>query len=143
MFAEPETRLSDKCDAKVRIGARNNNNSSVTTISEYANIIDVKDIYNKRFYHNLIENLKNKKINCKGVDIECGKMNCMRSEQEGIDKFVEVNGTYIWFECDKLSNDIHVLSTITDKIEVIGCVIKEKDNISPKVIKAIAMYIDT
>ena len=67
----------------------------------------------------------------------------MRSQQEGIDKFVEVNGTYIWYEYDKLSNDIHVLSTITDKIEVIGCVIKEKDSVSPKVIKAIAMYIDT
>lgn len=143
IFAEPETRLSEKCDSKVRIGARNNNSASVTTISEYANMIDVKEIYNKRFYHNLIENLINKKIKCKGVDIETGKMNCMRNEQEGIDKFVEINGTYIWFECDKMSNDIHVLSTITDKIEVVGCVIKEKDNLSPKVIKAIAMYIDT
>ena len=143
IFAEPEAKLSEKCDAKVRIGARNNNSSSVTTISEYANMTDIKDIYNKRFYHNLIEDLTSKKIKCNGVEIETGKINCMRSQQEGIDKFVEVNGTYIWYEYDKLSNDIHVLSTITDKIEVIGCVIKEKDSVSPKVIKAIAMYIDT
>ncbi len=143
MFAEPETRLSNKCDAKVRIGARNTNSSNVTTISEYANISDVKDIYNKRFYHNLIENLVNKKIKCQGVYVESGKMNCMRSEQDGIDKFVEINGTYIWFEQDKLNNDVNILSTITDKIQVIGCVIKEEDNISPKVIKAIAMYIDS
>lgn len=142
IFAEPETKLSEKCDSRVRIGARNTNSSNTTTISEYANISDVKEIYNKRFYHNLIENIKNKKINGKGLCIECGKMNCMRNEQEGIDKFIEVNGTYIWFECDKMSNDIHILSTITDKIEVVGCMIKEKDDRSPRVIKAIAMYVD-
>ena len=143
IFTEPETKIDGKCDMRVKIGARTSNSSNVTTISEYANMNDIKDIHNKRFYHNLIENLSSKKIICKGVDIECGKINCMRSEQEGIDKFVEVNGTYIWYESDKLSNDIYVLSTITNKIETVGCIIKEKDNFSPKVIKAIAMYIDT
>lgn len=143
IFAEPETKLASKCDSRVRIGARTSNSSNITTISEYANIEDVKDIHNKRFYHNLIENLRNKKINSQGICIECGKMNCLRNEQEGIDKFVEINGTYIWFECDKMSNDMHVLATITNNIEVIGCVIKEADDFSPKVIKAIAMYINT
>ena len=143
IFTEPETKIDGKCDMRVKIGARTSNSSNVTTISEYANMEDIKDIHNKRFYHNLIDNLTSKKIKCKGLDIECGKINCMRNEQEGIDKFVEVNGTYIWYEYDKLSNDIHILSTITDKITIIGCVIKEKDDISPKIIKAIAMYIDT
>lgn len=143
IFAEPESTLGEKHNASVKMGARTSNSSNVTTISEYANMDDVKDIRNKSFYHNLIENLSSKKVMCKGVDIECGKINCMRKEQEGIDKFVEVNGTYIWYESDKLSNDIYVLSTITDKIEVVGCIIKQKDDFSPKVIKAIAMYIDT
>ena len=142
MFAEPETKISEKCNSKVRIGARNTNSSNVTTINDYANISDVKDIYNKRFYNNLIEGLKKEAVDVKGICIECGKINCMRNDKEGLDKFIEVNGTYVWFECDKISNDVHVLAAITDKIEVVGCVIKREDLNSPKVIKAIAMYID-
>ncbi len=143
IFTEPETKIDGKCDMRVKIGARTSNSSNITTISEYANMDDVKAIHNKRFYHNLIENLRNKNINSQGICVESGKMNCLRNEQNGLDKFVEINGIYVWFESDKMSNDIHVLSTITNKIEVIGCIIKEGDEISPKVVKAIAMYIDT
>ena len=143
IFTEPETKIDGKCDMRVKIGARTSNSSNITTISEYANIEDVKDIHNKRFYHSLIENLKKDKKHMRGIYVECGKLNCLRNEQDRLDKFVEVNGSYIWFEKDKMSNDIHILSTITNSIEVIGCIIKEKDTLSPKVIKAIAMYIDT
>lgn len=142
IFTEPETKIDGKCDMRVKIGARTSNSSNITTISEYANIEDVKDIHNKRFYHNLIGKLKNN-VNSHGICVECGKMNCIRSEQSGLDKFVEINGNYIWFESDKMSNDINILSTITNNIEVIGCIIKDKDDLSPKVLKAIAMYIDT
>lgn len=143
MFAEPESKVPGNCDTRFKVGARNSNSSNITTISEYANIIDVKDIYNKRFYHNLIENLKNSKHKGKGICHECGKIHCMRNDKDGVDKFVEINGAYIWFEDDKMSNDIHVVSTITDKIEVVGCIIKDEDSTSPRVIKAIAMYIDS
>lgn len=142
IFTEPETKIDGKCDMRVKIGARTANSSNITTISEYANIEDVKDIHNKRFYHNLIENLRKDKKFPQGICVECGKINCLRNEHDGLDKFIEINGSYIWFENDKMSNDIHILSTITNNIEVIGCVIKDKDNLSPKVIKAIAMYID-
>lgn len=143
IFTEPESKIDGKGDMRIKIGARTANSSNITTISEYANIDDVKDIHNKRFYHNLIESLRNDKSHTQGICVECGKMNCLRNEQNGLDKFVEINNTYVWFENDKMSNDIHILSTITKNIEVIGCVIKEKDEISPKVVKAIAMYVDT
>ena len=143
IFTEPETKIDGKCDMRVKIGARTSNSSNVTTISEYANMEDVKDIHNKRFYHNLIENLRNEKIYSQGICVECGKMNCLRNEQTGLDKFVEINDTYIWFENDKMSNDIQIISTITKSIEVVGCIIKEQDELSPKVVKAIAMYVDT
>lgn len=138
----PHSNLLEKCELKLGADARRETGNSVTTISEYVNIEDVKEIYNKRFFHNLINNIRDKKILCDGLCIETGSMNCLRLEENIQDKFVIVNGIYVWFDSEKMSNDMRVISSITDNIEVIGVTIKEAAQNSPKVIKAIAIYVD-
>ncbi len=141
IFVEPEGKIckEDK-NNRIKMGARSNGSTSITRISDFSNMQDVKEIYNRRFYHKLIENLRNQKIKCPGIHIESGKINYMQASGEVMDHFIEVNGTYVWFERNKMDNDIQILSRITREIDVIGCLIKEADNDSPKIIKAIAMY---
>ncbi|MDD2627382.1 MAG: hypothetical protein PHR25_00575 [Clostridia bacterium] len=141
IFVEPEGKIcKENEDQRIKMGARSNGSTSITRISDFSNMQDVKEIYNRRFYHKLIENLRCKKIKCPGIHIEYGKINYMQLSSDFTEQFIEVNGTYIWFEYNRMDNNIQILSRITGEINVIGCLIKEANNDSPKIIKAIAMY---
>ena len=142
LFAEPEVKLTGKNESRVKLGGRTKNALNTTTINECANISEVKDIYVKRFYHNLICDLEKNREKCSGIFELRGKMECITTDKQMPEQFVQIDDTYVWFECSKMSNDIHVVSSITDKINVVGCLIMDRKDNVPRIVKAIAMYVE-
>lgn len=128
------------------------NTKSVTRISEYGNLEDVKSIHQNRFYHKLIEGIKcleNKKIYFnKGKVIpyinQIDDVNDIKNykSDDKIDKFAIMGNTYLWLASENILQDIGLIGNITDEVNTLGYIVKYATYTSPQIVKVLAMYIE-
>lgn len=126
------------------------NNNSITKISEYGNLEDIKGIYQNRFYDKLI----NRMIEIGGNEIyfnkgkvfkyHIQKKDVINGNVEEIkkDKFAVMGNTYLWLNIDNILQDIGLISNITDEVNVLGYIVKKATYRTPQIVKTLAMYIE-
>lgn len=134
---------------RLGISLDNSNTYQSSTTRRYINIEDVSQIKNDAFYHKLLNKLVDemKEMN---ICYECGNVVPYRltsryyNRDGNVDdnnEFFKVNDSYIWVDKTKLETDISLLSSIADKMHVIGYNVNENQRLGYKIAKAIAIYI--
>lgn len=107
----------------------------------YANIDDIKAMVNSGLYNDIVNKIKNTKCQkFKNLLNIKGKMSLFDSYNNQEDIFVMVNNTCVWLKKRLLDTDIKTLVMILDEVNVVGIIVKEKEENFPKIIKAIAIY---
>ncbi len=169
-FFEAKIHEGIKNGGKIEGGIDGANSRSITKISAYGNLEDIKNIHQNRFYHKLVEHIKkvggdkaneirqrddidNNRIYFKKGKVlpyvypkdgngDYNKREISSNEQSGKDKFALIDDTYLWLNADNISQDISLIGNITDEINTLGYVVKNSTQRSPKVVKVLAMYIE-
>lgn len=108
----------------------------------YANIEDIKSIVNTGLYCDIIQNIaQNKCGKYNDIIIVEGKVQIYGEYQDKEDIFVKIENYCIWLKKNFLDTDIKIIASVTQDVKVIGYVLKEKNQASPCILKAIAIYI--
>lgn len=114
-------------------------------IKRYINIQDVTDIKCTKFYHNLLEELRNIVKTDKRVVIESGmvKLNS-REKVKNINNndILRINDSYVFFNKDEVDIDMELICYTECKLNVVGYVLNDNFNNGYKLLKAIAIYIE-
>lgn len=114
-------------------------------IKRYINIQDVTDIKCTKFYHNLLEKLRNILKTDKRVVIESGmvKLNS-REKVKNINNndILRINDSYVFFNKDEVDIDMELICYTECKLNVVGYVLNDNFNNGYKLLKAIAIYIE-
>lgn len=144
----------NRCDEQIKnmrnfkafVGEVNTFNTAVER--KYINIEEVSNIKKEAFYYKLVEQIE-KDISCDNLCRLNGKICPCRLKNPYVDisdriydddnVFFNIEDKYVWLEKSKLHSDLLFLSTITEKINVIGFSINKGE--TNEVIKAIAIYI--
>lgn len=134
--------------SKECIGVRygHNNSCNIQTEKRYINIDDISNMKNNAFYHKLIKRMNSEveKENSRiimetGIIESCNNMS-IENEKDG---FFVLNNNYIWFNKEKISNDIKLLCGMDCKINVIGYLINcKREEKAKNIIKAIAIFLE-
>lgn len=137
--------------AEIKSGIDGASSNSITKIREYGNLEDIKNIHQNRFYHKLIDRIK--KIDNSRIYFNKGKiLPCTNNKEtasinenknsDKLDKFALIDNTYLWMNSDNITQDIGLISNITNEVYVLGYIVKELTINSPQIVKVLAIYIE-
>ena len=125
------------------------NSNSTTKISEYGNLEDIKSIHQNKFYHKLINEINKISNNCSNntrIYFKKGKLSQYignsKKENNSKDKFIIMDGVYLWLSSDNGFQDIELISNITGEVNVLGYIIRDSNGVSPEIVKVLAIYIE-
>lgn len=139
---ESKSSKMDRQKNEVKAELRNSSTKGINHTRIIANIEDVKQIMNTNMYNDIINYLI-KNVNSLNPDLcmLCGKLTILDTYNNQPDVFTTVGDVYLWLKTKHLDTDIRILTNISDSVNILGYVIKDKCPNSPKIVKVIAIYI--
>lgn len=142
-FKESQLERNRKNDTrkKARLNICDTNEES--QIREYANIKEIKEMNNMLFYKRLIRQIVNEYENGK-----CNKLYFVKDKVQMYDKYKETEDVFvkmgeccIWLKRDYMDTTALNIANVMGTVNMIGYILQEANENSPRVIKAIAIYI--
>lgn len=97
---------------------------------------------NMLFYKRIIKRLINEHINgrCNNLCVIKDKVLMYDEFKEGEDVFVKMGGCCIWLKKEYMDTTAFNIANVMGKVNMIGYVLEEATELSPRVIKALAIY---
>ena len=131
-----------KNDARGRARINICDTSEESQIREYANIKEIKEMNNMLFYKQLIKNLVNEYVNgkCNNLCVVKGKVLIYDEYKEQDDVFVKMNNCCIWLKRQYMDTTALNLANVMGTVNLLGYVLEEESEKTPRVIKALAIY---
>lgn len=111
-------------------------------IREYANIHEIKEMNNMIFYKKLIKSLIREYStgNCRSLCFIRDKVTIYKEYKEMEDVFVKMDGCCVWLKREYMDTTAINIANIMGTVNMLGYVLEEASEISPRVIKALAIY---
>lgn len=111
-------------------------------IREYANIKEIKEMNNMLFYKKIIQGLINEYVcgRCNNLCVIKDKIDIYDEFKEGEDVFVKMAGACIWLKREYMDTTAINIANVMGKVNMIGYILEEESEESPRVIKALAIY---
>lgn len=144
-----EDQITEKNREKLLSELRFSDTDGINIVREYANIEEIKKINVESLFKNYIKEVKKKAINGdENVILVQGKIEpysveeyAKKFEQQPEDIFAKVDNKCIWLKKSLLDTDINILTNIFGNVNIIGYMVSDETKTTPKVIKAIVIYI--
>ena len=126
--------------SKARINICDSNEES--QIREYANIQEIKEMNNMLFYKKLVKSLVNEYVNgkCNNLCVIKDKVWMYDEYKESEDIFVRMGGCCIWLKKEFMDTTALNIANVMGTVIMLGYVLEEATEQSPRVIKALAIY---
>lgn len=126
--------------SKARINVCDTNEES--EIREYANIKEIKEMNNMLFYKYIIKRLINEQANgkCNNLYFIKDRVLIYDDYKESEDVFVKMKDSCIWLKREYMDTTALNISNVMGTVNMIGYVLEEASDTSPRVIKALAIY---
>lgn len=137
---ELENNKRDDCRKKARLNICDTNEES--QIREYANIKEIKEMNNILFYKRLVRQiaLECTKGKCSNLCYIKDKVQMYDKYKESQDVFVKMGKSCVWLKSEYMDTTALNIANVMGTVNMIGYVLEEESENSPKVIKAIAIY---
>lgn len=112
-------------------------------IREYANIQEIKEMNNMLFYKRLIRDLVNECVSkkCDRLYFISDVVQLYDAYKEDEDIFVKMASSCVWLKRKNIDTTVMNMASVLGSVNMLGYVIKEETVNSPKVVKALAIYI--
>ena len=133
---------SRKNDARSRARINICDSNEESQIREYANIQEIKEMNNMLFYKKLIKGLVNEYVDgkCNNLCVIKDKVRIYDEYKESEDIFVKMGGCCIWMKQKFMDTTAMNISNVMGTVVMLGYVLEEATDKSPRVIKALAIY---
>lgn len=142
-FKEEQCERNKKNDTRKRARLNICDTNEESQIREYANIKEIKEMNNMLFYKQLLKGLVKQygEGKCNNLYYIKDKIQMYDKFEETEDIFVRMDGCCIWIKRAFLDTTAINIANVMGTVNMIGYVLKEESESSPRVIKAIAIYI--
>ncbi len=139
---EQELERCDKHDVRKRARINICDSNEESEIREYANIPEIKEMNNMLFYKKLIQSLikEYESGRCSNLCFIRGRVYMYDEYKESEDVFVKMEECCVWLKKKYMDTTAINIANVLGTINMIGYVLEEESETSPKVIKALAMY---
>lgn len=139
---EENIDIDKKKDMKKRAGLKVIDSSEESEIREYANIREIKEMNNMLFYKRLLRKLTHicKTGKCKELYHICDKIETYQDFKDAPDIFVRMKDSCVWLKKENLDTSMINVVTMLGTVHMLGYVIQEKTETTPRIIKALAIY---
>lgn len=129
-------------DIKKKIGINICDINEESQIREYANIKEIKEMNNMVFYKKLIRKLISEYLNgrCNNLYLVKDKVVIYDKYKESDDVFVKMGNCCVWLKKEYMDTTAINIANIMGKVNVLGYVLEEASQTSPRIIKALAIY---
>lgn len=125
---------------KARINIFDSNEES--EIREYANIQEIKEMNNMLFYKNLVKSLINEYAEgkCNNLCVIKDRVVIYDEYKESDDVFIKMEESCIWLKRKYMDTTALNIANVMGTVTMLGYVLEEQSQSSPRVIKALAIY---
>lgn len=110
-------------------------------LREYANINDIKEIKQNSFYNNIVNEIANNCNSCKELVYIKNNIETYPSFNKQQEVFLKMGNNCIWIKKELVVSDIASISKLMGELNLVGYILKEETINTPKIIRAIAIYL--
>lgn len=116
--------------------------SEESQIREYANIQEIKEMNNLLFYKELIKNIVIECVSgrCNNLCFVKDRIDIYDNFKEGEDIFVKMGNNCVWLKKSYMDATAINITNVIGTVNMIGYILEEENQTTPKVIKALAIY---
>lgn len=141
--SKEDTNKNIKQDNRKKAGINVCDSNEESEIREYSNIKEIKEMNNILFYKQMLKRIVSlcKKSSIEGVCHIKGKICMYEKYKEENDIFVKIDNCCVWLKKEYMDTTAINMNHILGEVNLIGFVLENESNVSPRVIKAIAIYI--
>lgn len=141
-FKEESLEKNRKSDIRKRARINICESNEESQIREYANIQEIKEMNNMLFYKKLIKNLVCEYVNgkCNNLCVIKDKVLIYDEYKESEDVFVKMKGCCVWLKRQYMDTTALNIANVMGTVNMLGYILEEASDVSPRVIKALAIY---
>jgi len=141
-FKEEQIERNRKNDVRKKARLEICDTNEESQIREYANIKEIKEMNNMLFYKRLIRQLVNEYSSgkCNNLCFIKDRVQMYDKYKETDDVFVKMGDCCVWLKREYMDTTAINIANVMGTVNMIGYVLEEASNASPRVVKAIAIY---
>lgn len=133
---------NNKQDNRKKAGITFRDNNEESQIREYANIQEIKEMNNMLFYKDILRKIVNAyaKGKCNNLCFVKDKVCMYDSYKDEPDVFVKMGECCVWLKKEYMDTTALNIANVMGTVNMIGYILEEKSEMSPRVVKALAIY---